>query len=123
MEKIKVQISFDGRNADLSLVREQLESLVKEDRYEFYHCFLPRHIVEEKDLPKDVVDMLDEVLGDNQKNFGIDRPTFIDHLRDIDSIRLSTTEITDQLFVLGSDLTEGIKKEIELTTKGKVKFI
>ena len=62
---MRIQISF-GKDADLVIVRKQLEEVAEQYKGEdnhFYTGFMPRAIVVEKGFSTEIVDLLDEVLG------------------------------------------------------------
>ena len=109
------QIAFAG-DADLSLIRGQLKE-VKEKftNAEFVHLFLPRKIVEEKGFDPKIVDLLDEILGENQHNpLAKEAENFDDFMSKIDEARVELATKTDLLIVLGVDIAAGVIKEVSV---------
>lgn len=117
-EKIKVQISFAG-NADLSKVKSQLEDL-KEENFEFYCCFLPRHIVEQKGFDTAIVDMLENILGDKLHWQLAKYKTFDEAMTYIGKERAIIADTVNRMYILDSKIAKGVTKEIELFTSRKV---
>lgn len=119
MHKIHVQVCF-SQDANLDTVKRELLKLKAEGKYIFHHCFLPRHIVEEKQLPTTIIDMLDEILGDDQVCHLKDYATF--HIANafMDIAREEAAKQAECLIVIDTKFSLGIKKEIELFTDRKV---
>jgi len=116
---MKVQISF-AANTDLVAVKERLIELVEKTDYEFVSCFLPRHIVKEKGFTTDIVDMLDEVLGDRHKYAGIAMENFDDFMANIYQLRFTVGKSVDVVYLIGSGIVGGIKDEINIASNGKI---
>lgn len=107
-----IQISFAG-DADLTVVKSQLAAIKAQyEGNEFVHLFLPRKIVQEKGFPTTIVDMLDEVLCENQSNPLADAANFDEFMSKIDGARLELSTKTDLLIVLGTNLADGVIKEV-----------
>ena len=123
---MKAQISFAG-TSDLNLVRKQLEYLVKlHPNFQYYHCFLPRHVVIEKGFSLDIVDLLYEILGDNQVKQMEKFATFKECMDNMYSKRLETSKMVDKMFILGltnEQIAKGVVEEIMMFTNDKCIFI
>lgn len=122
--KALIQVSFAG-NADLVKIKDQLKQLVQESKekyseVQFAHLFLPRHIVEEKGFSTDIVDLLDEVLGDNQYNPIADSINFNDYMSKLENARFELATMTDSIAVLGVEVAEGVIKEIYAKTSSVI---
>jgi hypothetical protein len=117
--KVKVQICF-AKDANLEKVKEQLVKLNSENDFEYYCCFLPRNVVEEKKFDTKIVDMLDEVLGDKLIYMTKDFGDFDNIMKSWPAIRTITANIVNRLFVLDSGCAAGVGAEIELFTNAKV---
>lgn len=107
-----IQISFAG-DADLALIKGQLSDV--RDQFsdaKFAHLFLPRKIVEEKGFNTAIVDMLDEVLGENQYNPLAEAANFDEFMSKIDEERLALAAETSLLVVLGTSIADGVLKEV-----------
>lgn len=118
--KIHVQICF-ACDANLERVKEQLEELVtNHPEFRFHHCFLARHHVEEKGFDMAIVDMLDEVLGENQYRHLEDYETFSDAMSHLEEKRELVADLVNRMFVLDAGAAKGIAREIELFTRMKV---
>ncbi len=123
MIQIPVQISFSCE-ANLEKVKEQLTNLKEQyPFFTFHHCFLSRKQVEEKGFSTNIVDMLDEVLGDNHVSYLDKYETFDEAKAHIKEERLKLSTITSELFVLDSGLADGVKKEIALYSHERVNFL
>lgn len=118
-EKIKAQICFAG-TADLKKVEDQLIQLKKEDSFEFYCCFLPRHIVEAKEFNPAIVDLLENTLGDTLTWVFKDYDTFDNVMKDMSIKRKETANLVNRMFVLDSKEAKGVAEEIKLFTECKV---
>lgn len=119
LEKIKVQICF-ANNANLEKVKEQLEILKKEDKYKFYCCFLPRHIVEEKGFSTDIDDALESILGDDLVWSLKNCKNFEEAMSCMKDARANTVNAVEKVFVLDSGVASGVAEEISLFTNNKV---
>jgi len=118
-EKIKAQICFAG-TADLENVREQLKELKNKNEYVFYCCFLPRHIVIEKNFTTDIIDVLEEELGDSLIWQLKDCVSFNEAMLKLPDIRKETANLVNRMFVLDSGTAKGVSEEIKLFTDCKV---
>jgi len=118
-EKIKAQICFAG-TANLEKVKEQLVQLKNENKYEFHCCFLPRHIVVEKGFTTDIIDMLENTLGDDLIWELKEYKSFDDIMKDLYTVREHVANTVNRMFVLDSGTARGVAKEIELFTSAKV---
>ena len=118
-EKLKVQICFAG-NADLTKVKEQLETIKKDQSIEFYCCFLPKHIVIEKGFSTDIVDLLESELGDRLVWQLQDCKTFSEAMNILPEKRIETANLVNRMYVLDSGTAKGVAEEIKLFTQCKV---
>jgi hypothetical protein len=118
-EKIKAQICFAG-NANIENVKKQLEQLKAETKYQFYCCFLPKHLVEQKGFSPEIVDTLEEVLGEELVWQLKEYETFEAAMANIEQIRQDTAELVNRMFVLDSGTAAGVAKEVQLFTNAKV---
>ena len=121
MNKIRVQISF-SKDADLENVRNQLLEL-NNGTYKFYSCFLPRDIVIEKGWSTDIVDLIDEVLGNEHSYVSEDymgSQNFEEFMKDLPAMREYTADLVNIMFVLDSGTAAGVAEEIRLFTNKKV---
>ena len=112
MSKKIMQISF-GKDSDLSQIREELTRIKNEysEYYTFAHCFLPRHVVEEKGWSTQILDLLDEVLGkDNHHSKLEEFKTFDECMKNLEDARKSLTNEISCLAILG--LPKGVLAEI-----------
>lgn len=125
ISKSLVQISF-ANNANLSEVKTQLTELKSQlesdnEYVRFVHCFLPRNIVMQKGFSTDIVDLLDEVLGDSQICLNSKYDDFDKCIKDMPINRDIAAKITYTTYILGeSTINNGIKEEIRLASKDKV---
>ena len=118
-EKIKAQICF-AKEADLKKVKEQLQQLKAEGTYEFHCCFLPRHIVEEKGWDTEIVDLLEEELG-NELVWELEKyENFDAAMGNISGERERVANLVNRMFVLDSKEAQGVAEEIKLFTQCKV---
>ena len=120
IEKIKAQICFAGATSDLDKVREQLLQLKAEGKYEFYCCFLPRHIVNEKGFSTDIVDVLEESLGEELHWQLGEYENFSKAIAALPEVRKETAYMVNRMFVLDSKQAQGVANEIKLFTECKV---
>lgn len=115
---MKVQISF-AKEANLERVKEQLIDLAKDKSLEFYSCFLPRTVVEEKGFSTDILDTIDEAL-DGRMNYMLEGDTFDDVMADLPDRRKVVGALVDKLYVLDSTTASGVADEIAAYTEGRV---
>lgn len=116
---IKVQICFSA-TSNLENVKNQLQDLAANPEFEFYHCFMPRHIVEEKGYDTAIVDMLDEVLKNRMCSPVPMTATFETYIKNINVYREDIANVVNRMYVLDSGTADGIRNEIELFTSRKV---
>ena len=119
MDKAHVQICF-ADSADLAKVKAQLTQLKNTNGYIFHHCFLSRKQLEEEGLGTDIVDMLDEVLGVDQKAHLRKYDSFADAMKYIEKEREQVARLVSRMIVLDSGMPEKIRKEVQLFTESKV---
>ena len=124
VKETKIQISFAG-DSDLSVIKDQLQELVKayenEPYIKFCHCFLPREVVISKGFDTGIVDLLDEVLGDKQLNYIGKCKTFEECMEALPEARERVAKDVYRIHVLGTfDIAKGVKEEIRLSSNDKV---
>lgn len=120
MSKVHVQISFT-KEANLDNVKKQLITLKEQHpEYRFHHCFLSRKQVEEKGLSTDIVDMLDDIIGNVQYAHLDHYETFEEAMTHIEYRRSLVADLVSYMFVLDSGAAEGVRAEVELFTNKKV---
>ena len=86
----------------------------------FIAVFLPRHIVIKEGFSTDIVDLLDEVLGDRHTYIGNEHKTLGEFVDQLHTMRVVTGNIVSKLFVLGTDIADGVKAEINEFTNYSV---
>lgn len=115
----KIQISFAG-NANLENVEKQLKELSKKEDVKFICCFLNRKMVEEKGFTTEIVDLLENIIGDRLIWLADKYKNFDEFMKNIDKARTEVANQIDHLYVLDSETAKGVSREIELFTMGRV---
>lgn len=115
-----IQVCFTV-DSNRDTVRRQLEQLKTESpKAEFISCFLPRHIVEEKNFDTWICDALDGVLGDKHTYAAKDCKNMEEYNHKLEEIRNHVSSSIDKLYVLNSETAIGVATEIQLFTRNRV---
>lgn len=125
-----IMISFPG-HANLDLVKEQLKKVfdiedakVDSEEFEYVCLFLPRHVVEEKGIDTDIIDLLSDSFKDRNLSMPLEKyPDYETCMKKLDAEKDKWINMVDVMYVLSVDIAPGVAKEIEIASNGKVKII
>lgn len=122
-----VQLCFRvGNKAHNDMVVEQLKVVHNEleglgELYVVKSCHLNRAIVEAKGFSTETVDALEGIFGEKYVNC-CEATNFEDAMQEMDKYRTKLASEADRIFVIGEQSVGNIALEVELFTRGKVRF-